>query len=62
MKTNNLLSNKYFVAALFLVPALFFALVYLIIPIPLSAYYSLFKWDGIGAMKFLGSQLLIISN
>jgi raffinose/stachyose/melibiose transport system permease protein len=54
MKIDNLLSNKYFVAALFLVPALFFALVYLIIPIPLSAYYSFFKWDGIGAMKFLG--------
>lgn len=54
MKRDNLLSDKYFVAALFLVPALFFALVYLIIPIPLSAYYSFFKWDGIGAMKFLG--------
>ncbi|MFW6270815.1 MAG: carbohydrate ABC transporter permease [Bacillota bacterium] len=54
MIKKDLLSNKYFVAALFLLPALLFSLVYLIIPIPLSAYYSFFKWDGIGAMEFLG--------
>ncbi len=54
MNKKELLNNKYFIAALFLLPAVLFSLVYLIIPIPLSAYYSFFKWDGIGAMEFLG--------
>lgn len=54
MIKKKLSGNKYFVAALFLLPAVLFSLVYLIIPIPLSAYYSFFEWNGIGAMEFLG--------
>lgn len=56
MNKKKLMNNKYFIAALFLLPAVIFSLIYLIIPIPLSTYYSFFKWDGIGAMEFLGLE------
>lgn len=48
-------SNK-FIACLFLLPAVFFAVLYLVIPIPLSAYYSFFKWSGIGEKALIGWQ------
>jgi len=41
---------------LFLAPALFFFSLYILAPIPVSFYYSLFKWDGIGKMAFVGWQ------
>jgi len=42
-------------AFLFVLPALLVYLFYFIIPIPTSAYYSLFNWNGISPdMQFLG--------
>lgn len=40
--------------ALFLLPALAIFLLYMLIPIPLSAYYSLFDWNGITDKIFIG--------
>lgn len=45
-----------FVVFLFLAPALFFFTLYIIAPIPVSFYYSLFNWDGIGSRTFIGSR------
>lgn len=39
---------------LFILPALTIFLMYMLIPIPLSAFYSLFQWDGITDMVFIG--------
>jgi ABC-type sugar transport systems, permease components len=41
---------------LFLLPALFLFISVLIAPIVMSAYYSLFKWKGVGPMTFIGFQ------
>ncbi|HHV63155.1 MAG TPA: sugar ABC transporter permease [Firmicutes bacterium] len=38
-------------AILFLLPAVAFYVVYMLLPIPMSFYYSLFKWDGISPTK-----------
>lgn len=39
----------------FIAPALFFYLVFFIVPIPTSIYFSLFKWSGIaGDLEFIG--------
>lgn len=38
----------------FLAPALFFFCMYILAPIPVSVYYSLFNWDGIGEKVFIG--------
>ncbi|MFW6262894.1 MAG: carbohydrate ABC transporter permease, partial [Thermotogota bacterium] len=47
--------HNFFVALAFLGPALFFYLMYFIIPIPMSFFYSLFKWNGITPnMDFIG--------
>jgi len=44
-----------FVALVFLSPALFFYFLYFIIPIPMSFFYSLFKWNGLTPnMEFIG--------
>jgi raffinose/stachyose/melibiose transport system permease protein len=45
----------FFYAFLFVLPALAVYLFYFIIPIPTSAYYSFFDWNGISAeMRYLG--------
>ena len=41
---------------LFLAPALFFFALYVLAPIPVSFFYSLFKWDGIGQRSFIGLE------
>ena len=47
--------HNFFVALAFLGPALFFYLMYFIIPIPMSFFYSLFNWNGITPdMEFIG--------
>ncbi len=47
--------HDFFVALLFILPALIIYLFYFILPIPTSAYYSFFQWNGISpTMKFLG--------
>jgi len=42
--------------SLFLAPALFFFALYVLAPIPVSFYYSLMRWDGIGERVFIGFQ------
>lgn len=50
MKRHNFLA-----AFLFVMPALLIYLFYFVYPIPASAYYSFFKWNGIAPhMQFLG--------
>ena len=47
--------SEFLAAILFVLPALLVYLFYFIIPIPTSAYYSLFNWNGISPdMQFLG--------
>lgn len=41
---------------LFVLPALFFFLAIVLIPIGISVYYSLLDWDGIGTGIFVGIQ------
>lgn len=45
-----------FIIFLFLIPAAFFFVLYIVAPIPISFYYSLFRWDGIGEKIFIGLQ------
>jgi raffinose/stachyose/melibiose transport system permease protein len=44
------------VAWLFIAPALIFYAAFVLIPIGMTAYYSLMRWNGIGAMQFRGLQ------
>ena len=47
--------NRFIIAIAFIFPALCIYLFYFILPIPLSGYYSFFKWDGISTkMDFIG--------
>ncbi|MTI59686.1 MAG: sugar ABC transporter permease [Firmicutes bacterium] len=54
MEKNKFFKSNLFIASLFLLPAVIFSLVYLISPIPFSAFYSFFKWNGIGKGIFIG--------
>jgi len=40
--------------ALFVLPALIIFLFYFVYPIPTAAFYSFFKWDGLGDRVFIG--------
>jgi len=51
---HNLIHSKKFVVFIFLLPASFFCILYLVAPIPLSAYYSFLEWDGMGQGTFIG--------
>lgn len=42
------------VAWAFIAPALIFYSVFVLVPIGITAYYSLWRWNGIGAMRFQG--------
>ncbi|MCD1260122.1 sugar ABC transporter permease [Paenibacillus athensensis] len=42
------------IIALYVLPALLLVLVLIYVPIVLTGYYGLMKWDGIGAMTFIG--------
>ncbi|GAE29534.1 carbohydrate ABC transporter permease [Halalkalibacter hemicellulosilyticus] len=50
---NKVMSNKWFIF-LYIFPALFLVSILIFIPLVLSAYYGLMRWDGIGAMQFIG--------
>ncbi|MFP4016850.1 MAG: carbohydrate ABC transporter permease [Halanaerobiales bacterium] len=50
----NLIHSKKFVIFIFLLPASFFCILYLVAPIPLSAYYSFLDWDGMGQGTYIG--------
>lgn len=52
---NRVMSNKYTIA-IYVLPALLLITVLVFIPLILSAYYGLMKWDGIGAMEFIGLE------
>src|SRR6187549_2790432 len=45
-----------FVAWLFIAPALLFYSAFVLIPIGTTVYYSLLRWNGIGAAQFRGLQ------
>ncbi len=47
------MSNKW-VITLYILPALLFIAVLIVIPLLLSGYFGLMDWDGIGAMEFIG--------
>ncbi|MBY0095966.1 carbohydrate ABC transporter permease [Mesobacillus maritimus] len=51
----NVMSNK-FVITLYTLPALLLILVLIYIPIAMTGYYGLMKWDGIGDMTFIGLE------
>lgn len=50
---NKVMSNKRIIA-LYTLPALLLIIVLIFVPIILSGYFGLMKWDGIGAMEFIG--------
>lgn len=52
---NKVMSNKW-VIALYVLPALLLIAVLIFIPLVLTGYYGLMKWDGIGAMEFIGLE------
>lgn len=49
------MSNKW-VISLYVLPALLLVMVLIYIPIGLTGYYGLMKWDGIGEMTFIGLE------
>ncbi|MBU7591713.1 carbohydrate ABC transporter permease [Metabacillus halosaccharovorans] len=52
---DKVMSNK-LVIALYVLPALLLILVLIYVPIALTGYYGLMKWDGIGEMTFIGLE------
>ncbi|MEN1967777.1 sugar ABC transporter permease [Lentibacillus sp. N15] len=52
---NKVMSNKLMIA-LYVLPALLLIGVLIFIPLILSGYYGLMKWNGIGAMEFIGLE------
>ena len=50
-----ILSNKKAIV-LFMFPTMFLMAVFVVVPICMSAYYSLLDWDGIGKGTFIGFQ------
>lgn len=52
---NKVLSNKWMIL-LYISPALLLVGVLIFIPLLLSGYFGLMKWDGIGEMEFIGFE------
>lgn len=52
---NNMLGKRHYIA-IFVMPALSIFLCFVLIPLTLSGIYSLFEYDGIGKMKFIGFE------
>jgi len=50
---NKVMSNKS-VIALYVIPSLLLILALIYMPILLTGYYGLMKWDGVGKMSFIG--------
>ena len=55
-KLKQLLRSDKVAAFVFLAPALFFFGLYMIAPVPMSTYYSLHRWSGIGEKIYIGLQ------
>ncbi|MBB5325438.1 raffinose/stachyose/melibiose transport system permease protein [Anoxybacillus tepidamans] len=49
---NKMMSDKR-VITLYILPSLLLIMILVYIPIVMTGYYSLMKWDGIGSMKFI---------
>lgn len=52
---NKMMSNKWLIA-LYIFPAMLFLALLIYIPIVLTGYYGLNKWNGIRAMEFIGLE------
>jgi raffinose/stachyose/melibiose transport system permease protein len=52
---HKVMSNKWFIT-LYLLPALLLVAILIFIPLLLTGYYGLMRWDGIGAMQFIGLE------
>lgn len=52
---NKVMSNKW-VIFLYILPALLLITVLIVVPLILTGYFGLMKWDGIGAMEFIGFE------
>lgn len=52
---NKMLGKKRYIAV-FVLPAMLIFVCFIIIPLIISGTYSLFEYDGIGTMKFIGIQ------
>ncbi len=52
---NKILSNKKAITV-FMAPAMLIIVVIVLVPIVISLYYSLLKWDGIGKATFIGIE------
>ncbi|MBU9720595.1 MULTISPECIES: carbohydrate ABC transporter permease [Bacillaceae] len=52
---NKVMSDKK-VIALYVLPAFLLLMLLVYIPIVLTGYYGLMKWDGIGSMEFIGLE------
>ncbi|WP_332634291.1 carbohydrate ABC transporter permease [Halalkalibacter flavus] len=52
---HKVMSNKWFIT-LYLLPALLLVGILIFIPLLLTGYYGLMRWDGIGAMQFIGLE------
>lgn len=52
---DKVMSNK-LVIALYVLPALLLIMILIYVPIVLTGYYGLMKWDGIGEMTFIGLE------
>ncbi|MFC5452059.1 carbohydrate ABC transporter permease [Paenibacillus aestuarii] len=50
---NKVMSNKSIIA-LYVIPSLLLILALIYMPILLTGYYGLMKWDGVGKMSFIG--------
>ncbi|OIJ13857.1 ABC transporter permease [Anaerobacillus arseniciselenatis] len=50
---NKVMSNK-LIITLYVLPALLLIMVLIYVPIVLTGYYGLMRWDGVGEMTFIG--------
>ncbi len=57
---NKVMSNKWIIT-LYILPALLLITILIVIPLILSGYFGLMKWDGIGAMEFIGLDNYIVA-
>ncbi|TMW71023.1 carbohydrate ABC transporter permease [Alteribacter natronophilus] len=50
---NKVMSDKWFIT-LYILPAMLLLGILIFIPLVLTGYYGLMRWDGIGSMEFIG--------
>lgn len=52
---DKVMSNKSMIA-LYVIPSLLLVVALIYMPIVMTGYYGLMKWDGVGKMSFIGLQ------